>query len=314
MLYKVSPERTMCTMGVGVAVGVGVSVLVGVAVGLGVAVPVGLGVGVTADGDTAGVVIVGVRVAVSVGSSDIESGAGVGVGRPVQYALPATTSAVVTNSPATTPIHVTGNRRRAWGGRGDGVASCTSAPQTVHCFAVRARNAPHEVQARCAPVPVEGWGSTAACRDTSSTSDPTFCSGAASVSTWTACSTAARLRSVPHIGQMSTSSPTRAPQDGQRRANRRRLAWAFPCVPKRESRAARPLSACVTCDNGWTGCSQRAQTLAVREMDAPQWGHALFPRSRGGRTFADVDLRLGAGSSLPHIKQVRAEALTSAPH
>lgn len=62
------------------------------------------------------------------------------------------------------------------------------------------------------------------------------------------------------------------------------------------------------------GCSQTAHILAVRETDAPQWGQDRRPLSLADSALVGSDLRLGAGSVSPHIKQVRAEALTSAPH
>ena len=62
------------------------------------------------------------------------------------------------------------------------------------------------------------------------------------------------------------------------------------------------------------GCSQTAQTLAVRETDAPQWGQDRWLLFFADSTPVGSDRRLGAGSVSPHIKQVRAEALTSAPH
>jgi hypothetical protein len=70
------------------------------------------------------------------------------------------------------------------------------------------------------------------------------------------------------------------------------------------------------------GCSQTAHILAVRETDAPQWGQVRPPPSLADNAFvgsnlrmgAGSDLRLGTGSASPHIKHVRAEALTSAPH
>jgi hypothetical protein len=65
---------------------------------------------------------------------------------------------------------------------------------------------------------------------------------------------------------------------------------------------------------GRTGCSQTEHTLAVCEMDAPQCGQERCPLSLGLSTAVGSDLRFGAASASPHIKQVRAEALTSAPH
>lgn len=65
---------------------------------------------------------------------------------------------------------------------------------------------------------------------------------------------------------------------------------------------------------GRMGCSQTAQTLAVREIDAPQWGQDRWPLSFADSIPVGSDRRLGVGSASPHIKQVRAEALTSAPH
>jgi hypothetical protein len=63
-----------------------------------------------------------------------------------------------------------------------------------------------------------------------------------------------------------------------------------------------------------SGCSQIEQTLAVREAGAPQCGQVRFPLSLAVTIHVFSTLRLGTSSSALHMKQVRAEALTSAPH
>jgi hypothetical protein len=260
---------------VAVWVGVGVRVDVGISVG----VWVGWGVRVT----------VGIGVAVRVGRRDIwagwvgsaRSGARVQNGRSArqstQYpAVPtATTSAVTMRISTHLPRSRADGTRCAAGGRG---VSCSPKP---------AAGAGIEAVASCDAAP------------------------------WTARSKAARFRSVPHIGQCVASSRIRAPQVGQRRSRRRRSA--FGCASSRESgRLAR--SGRVARELGLTGCSQNAQRLAVCEIDAPQCGHVRLPLSVRAREAARARAaparrvrRLGAGSDAPHMRQVRAEALTSAP-
>ena len=103
----------------------------------------------------------------------------------------------------------------------------------------------------------------------------------------------------------------RAPHVGQRRSLRRRLACGRGF--NRERGLPRSLSAREARELERTGCSQNVQRLAVWEIKAPQCGQDRLPLSLRSETRARGSVRLGAGSATPHIRQVRAEALTSAP-
>jgi hypothetical protein len=130
------------------------------------------------------------------------------------------------------------------------------------------------------------------------------------VTSTTACSIAAMSRSVSHIGQMRTSSRTRAPQVGQLRASRLR-STAISVARLAEGRTPLLFALLLVERNG---CSQIEQLLAVRETGAPQYGQVRFPLSCAVTIPVSCFLRLGVGRLAPHIKQVRAESLTSALH